>query len=72
MKKFDPTHPWVVFQQTDKGGRYFTGQAHPTSPDAWTPDIRKAIRCTSEQIGNVMDHARAYTWPWATTKERAR
>jgi hypothetical protein len=60
--KFDPTRPWVIGQPTTKGYRYFTDKISPISPDAWTPDIRKAARFTGEQATNMREHCQTYTW----------
>lgn len=54
--------PWVIGQQCIHGFRYYTGRAHPTNPDAWTPDIRKAERMTAETIANMRAYVEAYTW----------
>ena len=63
--------PWILGQQTSYGFRYFTGKAHPTCPDAWTPDIRKAERLTKEAVANMQAYVASYTHGAPIDKVRA-
>jgi hypothetical protein len=62
MKKTATTHWWILFQDTKDGRRYFTGRAHPISPDAWAKDIRKAKRMDWTGIVNMREWLSANTW----------
>jgi hypothetical protein len=52
---------WLIFQDTKHGGRYFTGKAHPISPDAWSPDIRKAKKFNWQHVVNMREWVSAHT-----------
>ena len=53
---------WILFQDTKKGARYFTGKAHPISPDAWSKDMRKAKRFNWPSVVNMREWVNANTW----------
>ena len=52
---------WCLMQTTRKGERYYTGQAHPVSPDAWTASISRAMRLTWDQVVNMQAYVSAHT-----------
>jgi hypothetical protein len=67
--KFDANKPWVLFQDTKNGARYYTGKAHPVSPDAWTPAIDKALRLDWQSVANIQEWVTANTWGESIRRE---
>lgn len=53
---------WILLQQTNKGPRYYTGRAHPISPDAWTPNINRAEKMSWDRVANMREFVSTHTF----------
>jgi hypothetical protein len=65
------TKYWVLLQDTKDGARYFTGKAHPISPDAWSPAISKAQRYDWASVVNIQEWVTSHTFGASIEREKA-